>query len=194
MLARLRTLLDETPEGFWDDNTDCYPALSIAQLEVIKAIAPHKSIALRTVLQRAKQELKDFAVDTGLDLPSDFYMMYSIKANATGSTQYPAYERTERNDFEDNPYLSSNSDRLYYTISGTNNKLKIYFEVDFVQGYITMDYITKPADITASVEPELDSIAHNAIMQYAYAYLLQKAKLDSKEAMALYDNALKTLI
>ena len=194
MLARLRTLLDETPEGFWNDDEDCYPALSIAQLEVIKAITPYKSIALRTVLQRSVQTAKTFAVNDGLSLPIDFFLIYSIKANAVGGTEHPAYDRITRNEFEDNPYLSSENDRLFYTISGTSGALKLFFETAFTNGSITMDYITKPEDITSSVNPELDSIAHNAIVWYAFAYSLQKAKLPSDEAMKMYDFALKTLI
>jgi len=200
MLARLRTLLDETPEGFWDDDVDCYPALSLAQLEVIKAIAPYKAKALRTVLARTSQTSQTFGITTGLDLPSDFYMMYSIKANATGGTEHTAYDRVTRHEYEDNPYMSSAADRLYYSISGTDGGLKIYFEVAFVAGSLTMDYISKPADIaaatdsTAEVPAELDSIAHNAIVWYAFAYLLQKAKLPSQDALLMYDNAIKTLI
>lgn len=194
MLARLRTLLDETPEGFWDDDTDCYPALSLAQLEVIKAIAPFKSIALRTLLARAAQTAQTFAINTGLDLPADFFLMYSIKGNATGGTQHTCYERTQRHDYEDNPYMSSAADRLYYTISGTDGNLTIFFETAFVAGSVTMDYITKPEDITSSVNPELDSIADNAIIYYAFAHLLQKAKLDPNNAFAIYDRAIKTLI
>ena len=199
MLARLRTLLDETPEGFWDDDTDCYPALSLAQLEVVKTLTPFKSIALRTLLERTAQTAQTFAVNTGLSLPADFYMMWSIKANATGGTQHPAYDRTERHDFEDNPYMSSEADRLFYTISGDNEALKIYFETAFTNGSITMDYVTKPEDIagadgsTPAVDPEIDTIAHNAVVYYAFAYLLQKAKLDPSNALALYDNAIQTL-
>lgn len=193
MLARLRTLLDETPEGFWEDTLDCYPALSLAQLEVIKVLAPYKSIALRTVLTRAAQTAQTFAVDTGLDLPADFYMMWSIKANAIGGTQHPAYDRSQRHDFEDNPYMSSENDRLFYTISGTDGNLTIFFETAFTNGSITMDYVTKPEDIDATTDPEIDSIAHNAIVYYAFAYLLQKAKLDSQNALVMYDNAIQTL-
>lgn len=193
MLARLRTLLDESPEGFWDDDADCYPALSIAQLEVIKSLAPFKSLALRSVLQRSAQTSLTFVQDTGLDLPADFYMIYSIKANATGGDEHTAYDRVTRNDFEDNPYMSSAADRLFYTISGTSGALKLYFETDFSGGSVTMDYITKPEDMTATVDPELDSIAHNAIIYYAFAYLLQKAKINSSNALAMYDAAINTL-
>lgn len=200
MLARLRTLLDETPEGFWDDDVDCYPALTLAQLEVIKALAPHRSIALRTILARASQTAQTFDTTTGIDLPGDFYMMYSIKGHATGGTEKPAYERVTRHEFEDNPYMNSAADRLYYTISGTDGALKLYFETDFVAGSVSFDYITKPEDIAgatesdAAVDAELDSIAHHAIVYYAFAFLLQKAKLPSGEAMQLYDAAIKTLI
>lgn len=194
MLARLRTLLDETPEGFWDDDEDCYPALSIAQLEVIKTIAPSKPIALRSLISPFALTPLTFTVAEGLDLTSDFLLMYSIKANATGGTQKPAIERTARHDFEDNPYMSSAADRLFYTISGENEALKLFFETDFVAGAITLDYITKPEDITESVEPEIDSIAHNAVIYYAFSFLLQKAKLGAGEAMKLYDAAIKTLI
>ena len=194
MLARLRSLLDETPEGFWTDDLDCYPALTIAQLEVIKNIAPYKSIALRTILARAVQASKSFTTVTGLSLPGDFYLMYSIKANATGGTEHPAHERILRNDFEDNPYMNSEADRLYYTISGKDNALKIFFETDFANGSITMDYISKPEDITASVDHELDGIAHAAIVYSAFGYLLLKAKLPATNALQLYDATIKTLI
>ena len=39
MLARLRTMLDEVSEIFYDDDLELYPALSLAQLEMVKIIA-----------------------------------------------------------------------------------------------------------------------------------------------------------
>jgi hypothetical protein len=194
MLARLRTLLDETPEGFWEDDEDCYPALSLAQLEVVKTLAPFKSMALRPIKERSALTAQSFAITDGLNLAADFYMIWSVRANAIGGTQKPAYERIERNDYEDNPYLSSENDRLYYSISGDASALKIFFEKTFINGSITMDYIIKPPDIDSEGQPSIDGIAHNAIVYYAFAYLLQKAKLPSAEALAMYDNAIKTLI
>lgn len=192
MLARLRTLLDETPEGFWDDDLDAYPYLAQAQLEVIRRIARFKPIALRQLVTRGALTAQTFAIDTGVALAGDFFLIYSIKANATGGTEKPCYERSERNDYSDNPYLSSESDRLYYSISG--NPLKLYFETNFVNGTVTLDYITKPDDIDATTDPEIDETAHMAIVYGAYSSLLLKAKLDNSRALEVFEKELKTLI
>ena len=190
MLQSLRTLLDETPAGFWDDDIDCYPVLSIAQLEIIKLLAPKHSQALRDIVTTVSQTGIIATASNGVALPPTFYAIWSLKAHPTGSAQKSCIRREgDEYYYQDNPYLTSENDSLYYKIYNT----KIYFDIDFAAGGITLDYIQKPPDISSTVNPTLNSITHNAIIYYAWGYLLNKSKLDSSGAFSLFYKALESL-
>lgn len=191
MLAYLRTLLDETSEGFWDDDVDCYPALALGQLEVIKLLAPKRSKVVADLASPVTQSSLSFGITTGFSLPANFYLIWSLKAAPNTGTQQKPCIRREGDEYyyQDNPYLSSEDDSMYYKVYGN----KLYFDIEFVSGAITLDYVAKPDDISSSTEPAIDSIAHNAVVYYAYGFLLQKAKLDSGNAFQLFYKAIESL-
>lgn len=198
MLAMLRTLLDETPEGFWEDTTDCYPALKEGQLAVVKELAKSKSIALQPLIVPVESTTLTFTASQGIDLPTDFFVIYSLKASPDGTTEYVCKERNgDIFFFEDNPYMSSEDSELYYTITysdtGGGVDKQLLFEKDFSSGTLSMNYVKKPADISATQDPQVDSIAHQAIVFYAYFTLLVKAKLDNARAFQMYQNVMEGL-
>jgi len=183
MLARLRTRLDESSAGFWSDS-ECYSALTDGQIEVLKFYAGKNSPVVRPLVTIYT---KTGISGTTTALPSDYLEIYSLKAHAKGFIEKPCLRREgNRYKDEDNPYLSSEEDEVYYAVIGSN----VVFETTFSNGSITMDYIAKPSDINAATEPTIDSTAHNAVVLYAHAFLLSKAKLPSGDAYKLFREAL----
>ena len=178
LLQNLRTRLDEASPGFWTD-AECYTALTNAELEIIRILANKRSPVIRPLISVYSVSPIN---STSVSLPSDFFLLYSVKAHPTGGTEKPCWNREgDRYRDADNPYLSSEDDELYYAVYGSN----LVFEKSFTNGTATIDYVRKPAGISVDTEPEIDSIAHNLLVLFAYASLLPKAKLQA-EADSVY--------
>ena len=205
LLARLRTLLDEDTAQFWTD-TECYSALTDAQIEIIKRIYnkwilsleqnPNLDlpIAIRSLFTTTTQTAQ---TGTSFSLPSTLLQLLSIKVDSLNSGTYlPAFKRPQNQSkyyILDNPYLKSSKSDIFYDIQMPN----IVFESVLTNGNITYDFLQKPNDIDGlanpEVDPTIDSIAHEAIIYFAWFILLAKAKLPVADALASFEKIMETL-
>ena len=205
LLTRLRTLLDEDIAQFWSDS-ECYSAFTDAQIEIIKRIYnkwilsleqnPNLDlpITIRNLFTTTTQTLQ---TGTSFSLPSTLLNLLSIKVDSTNSGKYfPAIKRPQnqiKHYIQDNPYLVSTKSDIYYDIQMPN----IIFETALANGNVVYDFLIKPNDIdgtvTPSVDPTIDSIAHEAIIYFAWFILLSKAKLPVADALASFEKIMESL-
>jgi hypothetical protein len=101
-------------------------------------------------------------------LPADYLDVLFIFNGTVGSTQIRIRNLSSSYPFlAGNTYLASSTTQPYCYISGT----QVIFETS-VQW--TMTYFKMPTDTSGTVDPALSAIAHNAMVQYAFAFLLEK--------------------
>ena len=206
MLARVRTLIDESFAQFWTA-TEIYSALTDGQLEYASEIAnayqerlranPKEPIpeVIRPLYQPATQTLT--AGSTTLLLPPDFLHDMSVYVYGTINKPFFRREISETTLYRQaNPYLAGN---YYYIDNNTTTQLgRINFEISALGSDASVDfnYIKIPpyidGDATpSSLEPTLLATAHPAIVDYAANFLNKKAKLmatspnDYKEKLRL---------
>ena len=189
MLARLRTLLDESAAGFWTD-TEAYAALSDGQREVFNVVFkrdPHS--------QTLKNLLRDTADGTAasnqaITLPTDFREFVVAKlAVTTTETKKPCrvidYNESHFQN-QQNTYLAPNKANPVVYVKGTTALgKKIYFEPSSASSDYSITYITQPTEISAAVEPVLPVDAQEPIIIYAFSFLLRK-DLRAQEADGAY--------
>jgi len=168
MLLRVQTLLDDLDSEYWTE-ADIYRALTDGQQTVITfLLSVFKIKSAQNIYENVPEVLRPLLTTqsgaTQTDtLPADFLDILSCKVNGSE----PAYQRSKNkiNHFDKaDTYMTGN----YFALIGS----QIVFE-DTITSY-DFDYIKKPSDITAVVNPTLHTIAHIPITQYAYADLLRK--------------------
>jgi len=198
LLARLRTLFDEDVPEFWTDSV-CYTTLSDAQREIINIVTKKFRETPGIDIPLVLRPLLLSTTQTGLNgqsfpLPPNFFDELSLKISVTNpGTQFPTYRRLQNENkyyHQNNSYLKSSNTDIFYDILPPN----LLIESALVNGSITMDYIIRPADIdgiaSPNVDPLLDDIAENAMIHFAFAFLLNKSKqYDRADAeMTLFTN------
>lgn len=187
MLARLRTLLDEATASFWSD-TECYTALSDGQREVVNSVKNPQ--ILKVLLKTATGSNTS---GTGITLPTDFREFVNAKwTSVTAGTQYPCSIINYNEQFlrdKDNTYLAPiRLNPVVYLNAITGLRL-IYFEPASANGDYTIVYLKQPTEITAGVDSILSEETHEAIILYAFSFLLRK---DLRQAEA--DGAYKLFL
>ena len=177
MLARVRTLLDEASASYWTD-AECYSALSDGQREVVNII--YQRDRQSQILKTLWLELSDDNVSNqDIAVPDDFKEFINATMSTTlGGTKYtckivdynPAYLRDQ-----ENTYLvaSARNPSVYIKSSTTLGRL-ICFEPSSSDSRYTIIYMTQPTEISASVQPLLPADAQEAIIIYAFSFLLRK--------------------
>lgn len=173
MLTRCRTLLDEASAGLWAD-TEIYSALADGQNAIIDILLAKRGE------QPLHYLLKDIMVNaghtSGATAPSGFIELISATVDGT---------RADIVSFQDYMNRSGNT----YLTPTTSNPLAYVIE-DLTAKEIHSDpttsleiyYLKTPSEIASGVEPTLTR-GHEAIVQYAFSFLLEKEKR-TQESMA----------
>ena len=183
MLARLRTLLDESAAGFWTE-TEEYAALSDGQKELSNIVFqknPHSQILKPLLSSKSGTE----TTGTEIDLPDDFKAFMNAKwSTVTTSTQYPCrivnYDAQFIQD-KNNTYLAPmRASPVIYVVGSTFS-----FEPVSTVGDYSSIYLSQTTDIDGSTEPILLAEAHESIVIYAFSFLLRK-DLRAQEADGVY--------
>ena len=167
MNERVRTLLDEAVEAFWG-NDEVYAALTDGQIEAINYL---------TAKYEATKELPETLIPLGktatgtgtASLPSDFFYPVSMIATLNDVPIFMRGFKKDRDHLAENTYLQSSSTQPYAYFQGS----QIVLETSLAWA---LDYLKKPSDIASGTNPTIGVSAHNAIVQFAFAFLLQKIK------------------
>ncbi len=208
MLARLRTMLDESTEIFYDDDTELYPALTLAQLEMVKTIAdgwrlriikgeepvkmPLAIMPLRQ-LETAAVETVGQKADTISDPPIQavsFFWNPDGLITAGGRQCVELSQGGTALRMMETPYLD---DGYYYWWE----ELVVYFNppatVDTAQW--SLEFIGYPSDITSVSSPAIDSVAHDAVVERACWILLKDRESEQASAhLQMYSAMMKGLM
>lgn len=172
MQTRLRSMLDEDSNQFWDDDTELYPFLTDGQTEAFKLLLKKNPKDVRLdVLQKAASG----TADAYIDIPSDMWDNNILTAYWNSVyCDIRLFDKTLQ-------YLKSNSYKapvtqrpITYIIPASS---KIFFEPSGSSIAYSLTYFSKPTDISSSVEPIISSNLHYAVILFAFSSLLKKAKL-----------------
>ena len=188
MLARVRTLLDESSAAFFTD-AEIYSALSDGQREVTNfALGVYRQLRAQNVNSQIPEAIKELittatgtiaAAGLTANLPADYLeWIRADLAHTAGSVDaYPCYyrENTLGAFASANTYLAENitNQQHYFTINATQVVFFTPGAVSVGSSY-TFVYFKKPTEISGAVQPILSDFTHEAIVQYAYAYILGK--------------------
>ena len=177
LLSRLRTLLDEAEEGFWTDD-ECYAALSDAQREAVNNIFARNPFNenLKTLIKTVDGTN---VTNQAIALPTAFKDIVTGElAVLTGGTKYPCKVIDYNKDFIDdknNDYLKPiAASPVVYVKASTVVGRKIYFEPTGANTDYSLLIITNPTEITASINPILPEATHEALIYWAFQFLLRK--------------------
>ena len=206
MSARLRSMLDEATAVFYVDATELYPALSLAQLELTTVLANTWKQRLKVdtfaKMPLALDDLLSFengqitTAQTSIAFTLDPIIVvsckwqfdgavtlgtpYAVELNGSGTT-----ERMIRHPLlADGTYFWWDTTLLYVNPPSTSA----------TASYI-VHFVKTPVDITASVQPTVGVVAHDAIVERA-AWILLKDR-ESEQAMThlqMYDKLLQGLM
>ena len=180
MLSRVRTLLDESSASFFSDS-EIYSALADGQRELFTiALLVRKNGELPEILRpcvaTAQGTISIGQSTVNISGLTNFADIINVSYNsASSSTLYPALRRelTEKTPAEkNNTYLVGTAGKdFYYSVSAT----QIVFETAATgtAGY-SITYLSTPSDIASGTQPTLPDFSHNAIVQYAFAFILRK--------------------
>jgi hypothetical protein len=202
MLARLRTFIDEESEVFYDTDAELYPALSLAQRELSKAIADTwkakggkvpLAIAplITTEALTFSAPLPNWAQFTGKPLQIIENQFQKDGAITVDSPFTVEINQSERGRLTQNGLLS---DGYYHWF--TDATLFLHpVPASPTSANAKCTFIDTPVDITASVDPETDECAHDAIIQRALWILLKDGEATKAQAhLQLYTSLLQGLI
>jgi hypothetical protein len=165
MLFICRSLFDESVAAFFTD-AEIYSYLSAGQEDIIKqlVLAWDKISVLPTPLRPLLKQLTGTANadPPSITVPEDYIDYADFHYNNR------AYRIVSPNDtfiFHNNAYLTEWVEFYAGTIRVNTNFLAKTYE---------LNYISKPADISTSVNPVLDIRFHNDIVGYAFKQMLIK--------------------
>lgn len=199
LLTTLRTLLDESIEGFWKDGLDCYPVLTDGQQEYTAIIlAQYKAKVLINPSEPIPEVLRplykkvDSTTNTSyFSLPTDFLYDISLHLGSPYSRPFLKRDLSRAIPFEQaNSYLGTQG--YYYSIVNDRVNLEIPTPTNPGGQSYTLEHFIKPTIIDSNTNPILPEYTHLAIVIYAYAQLLKKAQR-TQEAMAQYQEFLSLI-
>ena len=183
LLTRIQTLLDDAVSDHWS-TTEIYAALTDGQRAFIKEVLSKFTLRRRidqsTPLPEVLRPL--LTTDTGTttkSLPINYLLWVDVYG-----TSVPIYVREKgrgSSTRKNNTYLASSANQIYCSF----NASQIVFETNTNW---TLEYVKKPSDISASVNPTLDDMCMNAVIQFAFGFLLAKDKrtAEANNAFALF--------
>lgn len=170
--AKVRTSLDESSAGFWTD-TEIYTALSDGQREIINILLTlYKQRNKITENEKLPEVLRSILATTTTatgtqNLPADYLTYLALYITTTNIPIYVRSDGIERHQ-RLNTYLTSTSTQPYVSISST----QVVHETGSLAW--TMDYLKTPTELSDSADPSLPSLAFEAMVSYALAFLLGK--------------------
>lgn len=185
MLQRLRTLLDEKLSQFWDDGLDCYPALTDAQTEYAaiillqwkaRSIVNPSELIPETLLELYVKSSGNIAGQNYILRPSNYLYDLSIYLGSPYSRNLLRREVSKASKFETaNIYIGTQG--YFYSVKNDRFDLEIPVPtgpsgIDYI-----LEYLKKTTTINANTNPILPEFTHQAIVVFAFATLLKKAKL-----------------
>jgi hypothetical protein len=204
MLAKVRMFADEATEDFYLDDEEIYPALSEAQVEVVRQIANQWFYNGRERLKPMPRSLNGLVTNVSGTISTGAYqfvyptlfvipvtLQWNPNSSAPASGKYclPVNETNEMNRLKANQYLAGG---YYMAWDGTSIFLNPV-SADASAGY-SLQYIKMPVDITVSVEPESGSDCHDAIVERAMWILMKDREAQIAQAhLQLYATLLQGL-
>jgi len=203
MLAKVRSLLDETSEDYYLDDEEIYPALLSAELELVKTIADVWFYQLKPTLAPVPKAIQPLVFSDNGTLTTGLYDF-----SPTHSLMVPISMRWNPNgavvaDLKPAIFLSDGE--VYHLLANKELKDGIYCwwvsgkvflnpPSASVAGTYFFDYIRKPAGISASLQPTTDSVAHDAIVERAMWILLKDREVAVAQThLQLYGQLLQGL-
>lgn len=200
LLAEVRAQLDEASATFWQD-TDIYQSLTDGQREYVSLIlAQYKAKVLadravklpevlRVLLKAGLASTTFPTATTSIALPADFLYHVSFLMNVSARSNLlptPIREYSPQTFFQNSNSLL-NTDQYAWIDAGNIN-----WSPAINGGQITLNYISKPTDITASIDPVLPQFGNAALVRYAFADCLRKDQR-TQEAEAAYGEFLQMI-
>jgi hypothetical protein len=192
ILARLRSILDEATETFYDDDTELYPALSLAQIELVKAVADNwkvrsdasdvpvkvpKAITPLLTTEKSVIATTNFSVAiSGSPIQAVSCQWQSDGAIVDGSPYAVELAEPTARRMIQNTYLANG---IYYWY--TSDLLTVNPVSSSGSAEAEIIFIDTPVDITASVDPETDAVAHDAIVERASWILLKDRETEQAQ-------------
>lgn len=182
LLSRLRTLLDEASASYWTD-TEAYAALADGQRELVsqfvniykfsgKGFIPN---VIRAITKNVSANIT--APATSATLPTDYIQdsPLSVRYSSTStsvSSRKPCLVRSMDGLYhkQGNAYLQGDATYPFCYIDGTS----INFETAPVAGSYDFNYLSMPADIASGQVMTLPDTCSDAIVQFAFAFLMAK--------------------
>ena len=181
MLARLRSFLDEATADLYNDTTELYPALSLAQQEIAHIICINwynngreqfKPIPLAvtnpgmitTATGTIASGSNNFAVTDVIALifaywdPTNTAPRQCVFAGNSGSFR----QLLGNSLLSGGWYASWNGSKVFLNPISSD-----------ASASYTVEYFNEPADISSSVQPSLGDIAHDAVIERACWILLK---------------------
>lgn len=204
MLLKLRGWLDEVSNDFYDDTTELYPALSLAQLELTKDVANHWDVNKRKLMLPVPLVIRDLTTNSTAQISlgantfakTDVILLISMRWNPDGALS--AGGRQCLYTSGSGSFLKVQENRLlsdgyyYYALGGVVHVNPI--SADNAATY-DLEYIDTPTDISSSVQPVVQDVGHDAIVERA-AWIVLKDR-ESEQAnlhLQMYGKLLQGLV
>ena len=204
MLARLRVFLDEASADLYIDTTELYPALSLAQVELCKDVANHWDKNGRKQMLPIPLVIRDLLTNSTAQISlgantfakTDIILLVSLRWNPAGALtaggQQCIYTSGSGEFLKvlENRYLSDGY--YYYALGGVVHLNPV--STDNAATY-DLEYIDTPADISSSVQPVVQDIGHDAIVERACWILLKDRETEQANIhLQMYGKLLQGLV
>lgn len=206
MLARLRTLLDESSASFWTD-TECYAALADGQTKIIDEVL--RVYKMRLKIDPAFEVPEELRVLTTLakgtiaasqiNVPTGFIWLVNAKwdHDETGGEKSCLIVSQDRNYTHDqeNSFLvaDATSPISWVGPEQTSGVQSINFRPTYSSSATyTINYLKYPTAIASGQNPTLSENTHTAIVFYAAYWMLAKDQRP-EEAMIHWNNYITEL-
>jgi hypothetical protein len=181
--SRVLFLLDDEDADYWTES-DVYQAISAGQLEIFKrglAIFIQNNSKLPYILTPFQKETDAAAAGKKNKFPPSFQHLISARyehnvAAMTSAALPVIIQKKDYNFYSDrkNPYFQG-ADKGpvgWYSIDASGDECLEIETTDTNYGMIQLNYLKTPDAINESVNPEINTTAHESLVQYAYASLL----------------------
>lgn len=204
MLAKVRTFLDESAEDFYFDDEEIYPALSDAQREIVNVIANNWFYQGRPLYAPIPRTLQPLVLDTSgtlalgtnsITVASQVVVPVSLRWNPNGAvvadlkncvfvTEGEVYMLISNKSLADGYYAWWNNTGVYVNPISAN-----------ASASYNLKTIKAPVDITASVQPVTDEVAHDAIVERSLWLLLKDRETQQAQIhLQMYGQLLQGLM
>lgn len=195
MLAYVRTYLDEASENFYLDDEEIYPALTLAQFEILNIVAKkwiedsvNKNVqdvplVIQPLVANTTSLLASGANSASVPLA---FMLINVKwtPSAIAHTTYPKTQNCIRiTPSQANRFLLNPLTKNGFYFWRKNQTVYVNPVSSITNAVLTYDYIANPTtDIDATHSAQLHEIGHQAICERALWLLLKDRETDQAQA------------